>query len=846
MSIQNSGLNSDVAKRLLSEHGYNEIRKNESGKIIRMIWDQIRSPLTLVLIGTAILSLSINFLPGREGDIIDGILILAIVVLSAIAGFVQDYRAEKTIESLQNMSAPRAIVRRDGKETSVPVREIVPQDVIVLRAGDIVPADAKITVSSHISADESILTGESRNVDKVVGDTIFKGTTIQVGRGEAVVTRTGMSSKLGDIASSLQDIVEEPTPFQLEIKMLSRSILLFIGVIISVIFIFAFSKFGFFESVLFSVSLAVAAIPEGLPAVMAVVLALGAQAMMRKNALVRRLSAVESMGDVEVICTDKTGTITRNQMSVVSVYQNDHEIDLKKDDVSVINRQLLLCAGLCSNAKVVSTSDLKSESRYEGNQTEIAVLDFARRHLSSDDMESYSRIDEVPFTHEKKYTSVLCENENSSDKIVYALGAPEKILSKCDKYLDENGGESVLGDNERKKILSQYESYGNRALRVVAGAFKDSSSDELSDDDMTWLGLMALSDPPRDGVEQSVKEVYQAGIRIVMLTGDHPVTAEAIAKKIGLKSSGSVIGEELDCMNDKVLLERLDSGYNIFARISPFHKLRVLRALKKTYSSIAMTGDGVNDALALKQADVGIAMGVRGTEVAKEASDIILLDDRFSTIRDAICEGRRSIDNIKKFINYLAVSNIAEIGVLFIATVFMALNNPILSPAQILWINLITDGLPAIALGLDPSRPGIMKRKPRGVRSLIDLKLRLQIGAIGIKKIIILFATFLVLLPFGFYVASTALFTGFILYEFVRIATIRKQENMSLFANKWLIGALFVSLVLQLIVVYSPLNSFFGVVPLPAVAWWVLLLGVAIGYVSAIGITRIINSRFED
>lgn len=841
--INTAGLTAGEAQKLLSKYGFNELSKKKSRKVWHIVWEQISSPLTLILIGTAVVSLLISFVPGQKKDIIDGVLILSIVVLSAIAGFIQDYRAEKTIESLRKMAASRATVRRDGKEMSILAREVVPGDIVILRAGDVVPADAKLITSHHISLDESILTGESLNIDKRVGDDVSKGTTVQAGQGDARVMSTGMKSRIGRIATGLQEISEEETPFQLEMKKLSRVILWFIGAIIAVIFVFALTKFGLFESLLFSISLAVAAIPEGLPAVMAVVLALGARAMVRKHALVRRLNAVESMGDVEVICTDKTGTITKNQMSVVAVYQSGRELSVDKKEKNDINDQLLFCAALSNDAHVISG---ESGDLYEGSQTGIAVMKFASHFLTDDEIKNYSRIDEFPFTHERKSTSVLCENNESGERFVYSLGAPEKILDRCREAVNKEGKLIKLDEESRKNIIAKYNEYGARALRVLACSYKKTLDDSFDENNMVWLGLLAMTDPPREGVKQAIKEVYQAGIRVVMLTGDHPSTAQAVAEEVGLRSMGTITGEQLEQMDEGALESKLKENYNVFARISPFHKLRILRHLKKDYTSVAMTGDGVNDALALKQADIGIAMGVRGTEVAKEASDIILLDDHFSSIRDAVSEGRRSLDNIKKFINYLAVSNVAEIGVLFIATVFMSLKDPIMSPAQILWINLITDGLPAIALGLDPARPGLMKEKPRGTRPLIDTKLRWQIGAIGLKKIIILFVTFLVLLPLGLKVASTALFTGFILYEFVRIATIRVQENMSMFANKWLVLALGISLILQVVVIYSPLNKFFKVSPLPFIAWLALLIGVTIGYFSAIVITNLINAKFRD
>lgn len=838
-----AGLSTQVAHELLEQHGPNEITQEASKKVWRMIWEQVSSPLTIILIVTAVISIALSKIPGQSGDALDGMLILAIVVLSAVAGFVQNFRAEKTIESLRKMSAPHATVRRDGVEQTVPAREVVPEDIIILHAGDVVPADAELVVARHVSFNESVLTGESQQVNKKTGEEIFKGTTVMVGYAEAVVRQTGMHTKFGRIAVGLGNIAEEPSVFQTEIQRLSKNILWFVGGVVVVIFISAFIRFGLFESFLFSVSLAVAAIPEGLPAIMAVVLAMGAQAMVRKNALVRKLNAVESMGDVEVVCTDKTGTITQNNMNVVSVFADGVEHDATKRTIKKINQHIGYCATLCNNAQKIAQGDTVE---YEGSQTEIALRQFGDQFVLEDDRAEYARIDEIPFTHEQKFSSVLYEHTETHDRYIYTVGAPEQVIKQCSHIVGSDGKKHVLKKEDREALLEQYDIYARQALRVLACAYLPTKGDTCKTEGLIWLGLTAMADPPRKGVKQAIKDVYRAGIRIIMLTGDHAATAEAVAREVGITSTRTIIGDELETMDDATLHSALTMGCNIFARISPFHKLRILQMLRRDYRGIAMTGDGVNDALALKQADVGIAMGVRGTEVAKDASDIILLDDQFSTIRDAIREGRRSLDNIKKFINYLAVSNIAEIGVLFIATVFLTLSGPILEPVHILWINLITDGLPAIALGVDPAIPGIMKRKPRGKEPLIDIKLRWQIIAIGIKKIIILLATFWALTPLGHDVARSAIFTGFILYEFVRIATIRKQEGTPLLINKWLNGALGISLALQLAVLYTPLNTVFGVVPLPLTAWGILAIGVTIAYFGAIAITKIINARFKE
>lgn len=838
------GLDKNKASELLLKFGPNELEQSKRRGTGKILLDQLKSPLTLILLAVAMVSAGLSFLPGENGDIVDSLLIVIIVVLSVLAGFFQDWRAEKTIESLQKMSSPQVTVIRNGAEILIPDREVVPGDVVVLRAGDIIPADGHLLKADNFSVNESVLTGESESQDKKLGDEVFKGTTVQVGLGYLQVEKTGMKTKLGGIADTLQGIKKELTPFQKEIKRISYYILWFIAAIVVVIFLFSVFKFGLLLALLFSVSLAVAAIPEGLPAVMAVVLAIGAWEMVKRKALVRRLNAVESMGDVDVICTDKTGTLTKNEMSIAFINIGGQEFSSEVIPKNEAVEKILQIGGLCSKARQVINKDGKSI--YEGSQTEVAISKLVERFSDFARLPDFKIIKENFFTHESKTSGVLCEDLKQGKRFVFVMGAPEKLLEKCTLQYS-SAGLSELTARDREKLTKIFQDYAAKGLRVISFVFKEVSPESgYKEKDLVWLGLAAINDPVRPGIKEALKDVYQAGIRVIMLTGDYQLTAVTVAREVGIKSGGVITGEELEKMDDDQLKSKLKHDYNIFARISPFHKLRILKALRDDYSAIAMTGDGVNDALALQQADIGLAMGKKGTEVAKQASDIILLDDKFSTIRDAIREGRRSLNNIKKFINFLAVSNIAEVGVLFVATVFMTYSSPILEPVHILWINLITDGLPAIFLGLDPAQPNIMKEKPRRGKPLIDKKLRWQIGTIGLKKIFILFATFLLLMPLGWEVARTALFTGFILYEFVRIATIRKQENMPLNSNKPLLWVLLVSIIFQLVVIYTPLHKLFKVVPLPLTAWAVLLAGIILGYFSAIFIAKYINKKFSE
>lgn len=838
------GLSTIEARKLLVKYGPNTIQTSSSRKWFRILLQQFTSPVLLILIAAAIVSFAANYFSHNFGDIIDSILILIIVLLSALAGFFQDFKAEKTMEALVQLGEPQVLVIRSGRETKVPQAEIVPGDIIILSEGDIIPADASLLEAHYLSCDESILTGENRAVGKQSGDIVYRGTAVQVGRGVAKVIATGSQTKLGEIASALQSISPGVGVFERELKHLSSFLLKMIGIIVVIILAVGVVKFDFWQAFLLAVALAVAAIPEGLPAVLTVVLAMGAHAMAKKRALVRKLSAVESMGDIEVICTDKTGTLTRNEMQAVSLWQDGRLISVHglRGKIEPSLRQLILASLLANDVRV--SAGRKGAVQYFGEQTEVALVKMARP-IVKDQAAEFVRLDERPFSSDRKMMSVLVKH-NSGKLYLFSKGAPDVIITKSTHYLTADNKIRKLTEEQRRQINSHYRQLASQSLRLIGCAFKDVvDQDNFKEDRLVWLGMIALFDPPREEVRDALADTQRAGIRTIMLTGDHAATAAAVAEQVGLVSAGVISGPEIDKMSDKNLLNKLDKGVNIFARISPFHKLRILRLLQQRYHSVAMTGDGVNDALALKQADVGIAMGIKGTEVAKQASDIILLNDNFATIRDAIKEGRRSLDNIAKFVNYLSVSNLAEVGVIFISTLFFSLNEPILLPVHILWINLITDGAPALALGLDPARPNLMRQAPRRGRPLIDKRLKAIIGAIGLKKTLVLLVTFIVILPQGLAVARTALFTGFILYEFVRIASIRAQEKLKWYDNKWLLAALVLSLVLQLIIMYSPLHKFFQVEPLGLYPWLILLAGVVVGYFSAIYITKVIDNKFK-
>ncbi len=826
------GLTTKAAKERLEKYGENTIKREEKTSAFRLLLSQFLSPIIILLIFASLISFAVNFV--KHEDFFDSILILFIVFAAGIAGFIQDYKAERAVEALQKMATPNAKVIRDGREIKIKATEVVPGDLIVIEGGDVIPADAKI-IDGRLEVDESPLTGESKAVKKKPGDKIFSGCGVYAGRVIAKVFATGMNTEVGKIAGKMQEIKTEDTPFQLHMKKFTGKLVLITGLIIVITFIAGFDKYGPLMAGLVAVSLAVAAIPEDLPAVVTIALSLGARDMVKRNALVRRLAITESMGSVDVICTDKTGTLTKGEMEVSELWF------LKES--SAARDMAIDCCYYCNDSKAIFES---REKRWVGDETDVALKRFSKKkvkHLGG-------RIDEIPFTSERKMMSVICEMEN--EKIIFSKGAPEVIIGKCSKAA--NGEKITKLDRKLKnRILNKNRELASKGYRVLALAYK--KYEKPVEKNLTFVALVALSDPPRPEVKKAIKDCYSAGIRIMMITGDNPLTAKAIADEIGIKTASVVSGNDIDKMSEAELRETLDKGINIFARTSPFHKLRILEVLQKKKHVVAMTGDGVNDALALKKADVGISMGVKGTEVAKEASDIVLLDDNFATIRDAIKEGRRIFDNIRKFVDYLLTCNVAEVSVVFLTTLFLTLKYPILLPVQILWINLITDGLPALALSIDPARPDVMKRKPRKrAEGIINKKLALLIGGIGIKKSIVILGTFFISLALtnNIDIARTTLFTGFIMYEFVRIGVIRYNEKLASLkdwlANKFLFYSMLLSLILQLILIYTPVSRYFNVIPLGLVEWSILIggtiIGFALGILIACGVDRATREEY--
>lgn len=873
------GLSSAEADKRLKEYGENELREGEDISPLGIFISQFQDTLIYLLMLAALLSLAVGLLPEQDPQYIDAGLILLILLANGVFGFVQDYRAEKSMEALKEISSPDATVVRDGNKKTIDSREVVPGDVIALEEGDAVPADARLIKTNSLETNESSLTGESetvtKQVDKLPSDTpiaertnmVFKGTSAVRGRGRAVVVETGMETEMGDIAADILGAEDEATPFQKEVNELGKRI----GYgVVALILLVAITQFLFTSAtplsvVLVAATLAVAAVPEGLPAVVTLTLALGSRNMLEKNALVRRLPVVESLGSVDTIVTDKTGTLTENQMTVKRLWFGGEtyevtgtgtkvEGEFRQDDEAVDPeslKPLLRCGAYCNNSEEAHETD---DKEYIGDPTEIAVLVSAAK--AGIEKEEVERLREIPFSSERKRMTVVVDGESPK---AYMKGAPEVVMERCDRVLMD-GEPEELTEEMRSKILEENENFAGEALRVLGFAYKDISDTDADEEEMengmVFLGLQGMIDPPRDEVAGAVEDCRGAGIRVVMVTGDNLETAKAIGKQIGFDPEGALTGKDVEELSDEELQEVVEN-VEVFARVSPGHKVQILKALLRNGHNVAMTGDGVNDAPALRNADVGIAMGQRGTDVAKQASDIVLQDDNFATIRDAVAEGRGVFDNIRKFVNYLLSANAGEVLVVFLGVLLGTALFPdlfagkeealILTPVMLLWINLVTDGLPALALGADPKSEGILDRPPRpSDEPVINTRMMASILGIGaIMTVTGLVVFFQGLTGTENIVRSqTRLFTFLVAVEVVRIQVIRSRYDLPIFSNPWLIAAVALTLALQLLVVYTPLNVFFEVLPLSLGAWqWIGIAFVAF-LVLNLGMEKLLNRIF--
>ncbi|HXE91006.1 MAG TPA: cation-translocating P-type ATPase [Terriglobales bacterium] len=857
------GLTKSEAARRLAEHGPNELAERGAKSPWRILWDQLRATMVLVLLAAAAVSLLLR-------DYKDTVAILAIVILNTVLGFTQEHRAEQALAALRRLSRPSVRVRRDGRVRDVPAAHLVPGDIMLLEAGNAVAADARLIQVAGLRAQEAALTGESEPVEKqtdplavpelTIGDRsnmVFAGTTITYGRGEAVVVATGTHTELGRLAEMIQSIRPEPTPLQKRLDGLGKRLAVFALAVVAVIFALGLLRGEPVQQMLLTaVSLAVAAVPEGLPAVVTVTLALGAQRMLRRKALIRRLPAVETLGSVTVICTDKTGTLTESRITVTVLETSAGRLDLtphllRADDrtaLEVLRERpavtLLLAGGaLCSDAHLERAPDEPREYTALGDPTEAAlVVAAARLHLLKPQLEqALPRVAELPFDSDRKrmmtvhhvaakhgsasVTPALHSLEHAlagAPLVAFAKGAVDSLLGVSTQAWNE-GRMEPLDDDERARILAAAERLAAQGMRVLGVAFRPlpevPSELERAEAQFVFLGIVGMMDPPRPEVKEAVATCRRAGIRPVMITGDHPLTALHIAHEINLIDRGrAVTGLELTRMSEAELAQAVEE-VSVYARVSPAHKLEIVRALQSRGEVVAMTGDGVNDAPALKRADIGVAMGITGTDVAREAADMVLLDDNFATIVAAVREGRVIYDNIRKFIQYLMATNSSEIWVMFLAPL---LDMPLpLLPLQILWVNLVTDGLPALALAVEPAERDVMRRPP------VPPGQSLFAGGMGWHVLWVGLLIGALCLSAGYWRWSlndpawqTLVFTTLTFTQMANCLAIRSGRHslftVGVFSNPALLGAVALTLVLQLVVVYTPfLQPFFGTVDLP-------------------------------
>ena len=853
------GLTEEQVAEIRNQKGYNELQAAKKKNLFQRFLDQFKDFSIIVLIIAAIVSGIVGVSEG-EG-ITDTIIIMIVVIVNAIIGVAQESKAEKSLEALQKLSDHASKVIRNGNLQVVPARELVPGDIVVLDTGDYIPADLRIIEEANLKSQESSLTGESVPVEKTaeviedaeigIGDRknmLFSSSLVTYGRGKGIVVETGMTTEVGKIAGMISGTEKQETPLQQKLNKLGKT--LGIAAIVICVVIFVIGLLQGKEAIhmfMTAVSLAVAAIPEGLVAVSTIVLAIGVQKMVKRNAIVKRLPAVETLGSSTVICSDKTGTLTQNKMTVEKIFWNDATRDaenIPEDEIDEELKKLVYANMLCNDTKISKDGSLT------GDPTETALVDMAFK-LSFDPSVYYrtQRVQELPFDSERKLMTTV--NEVNGKYIVYTKGGIDELLKRCKSYEINNEIHEDIG-KYINKIREKNEEMAREALRVLGCAYKEidhiPSKEEMAtiENDLIFIGMVGMIDPPREEAKKAVEECKTAGIKVVMITGDHKITATAIAKKLGIleNEDEAITGAELEQMTDEDL-EKNVRKYSVYARVSPEHKVRIVKAWQKNGEVVAMTGDGVNDSPALKKADIGCAMGVVGTDVAKEAADVILTDDNFATVVSAVEEGRRIYDNILKVIQFLLSSNVGEIVVLFFATLLTPLfgkwfgvtdisSLEILLPIHILWINLVTDSLPALALAFDPANSDIMERKPvKPGKGIFTKGMTWRIVYQGVMIGLLTLAAFMIGLgttttPIDglsldeskIEVGQTMAFVTLAFSELVHVFNVRNNKKSvfktGIFNNMKLIGAVILSAILMLVILLIPgLREIFSIPVLP-------------------------------
>lgn len=857
-SSQN-GLTAEQAAAKLEEHGPNELREEEKKSFAAKLLDQFKDVLILILIGAAAVSAFV-------GEATDAIIILAIVVVNALLGLYQEGKAEKALEALKKMASPEAKVVREGKTVVLPSAQIVPGDIVILETGDIVPADLRLIESSNLKIDESSLTGESVAVDKFadavyeddqeLGDRenmAYTSTNVSYGRGKGIAVETGHNTEIGKIATTLSSYEDEMTPLQKKLaqlgKMLGIVVLVVCGIVFAVGLLYGNDLLEMFMT---AIALAVAAIPEGLPAIVTVVLSLGMGRMAERNAIVKKLLAVETLGTTTVICSDKTGTLTQNEMTVTKLYLDDTVLDVTgtgyspegaiQQDGQDVNDEavpslytLLSIATLTNDAKI---EEKEGMHRVLGDPTEGALITLASKKgmTPEEHVQKYPRVQELPFDSDRKMMTTFHDNFLDGKVVAFTKGAPDIILDRCTTWL-VNGEQRELTDADREKIMEQNSAFARSALRVLAYAIRsfdqapEHPDPEETEKDMTFVGLTGMIDPPREEAKEAIALCKKAGIVPVMITGDYKDTAYAIAEDLGMveHEDQAIMGRDLNGLSDEQMRE-LVKEKRVYARVSPDHKVRIVTALRENGEIAAMTGDGVNDALAIKRADIGISMGITGTDVAKNTADVILTDDNFASIVSAVNEGRIIYSNIKKFVFFLLSCNIGEILVVLVS-ILMNLPVPLL-PIQLLWLNLVTDSFPALALGVEPGEADIMEQPPRAPdEPIIDKEMRIGIALQAIA--IAVSVTFVYIRGLNHFAgnvdgARTMAFATLIMAELLRSYSTRSEHftlaKIGPFTNKTLVAGTAFSFVLMLVVMYVPfMQPLFHTVTMGFAEWaWIL------------------------
>ena len=894
------GLTTEEAQRRLKVYGPNQLEEKPRRTFAQMVWEQLRGFVILLLIGAAIVSAIL-------GEYVDAGAIITIVLLNTVLGVVQESRAEEALAALKRMAAPDSQVLRGGKRVTIPAPELVPGDIVFMEAGNYVPADVRLIEAVNLRVEEAALTGESVPVQKNAAATLaagaslgdrknsaFMGTVVNYGRGKGVVTSTGMHTQLGMIATMLQAVQEEQTPLQKKLDQLGKTLGIAALIVCGLVF-----TVGVVESIgaididlivglfMIAVSLAVAAVPEGLPAVVTVSLALGMQEMIKRHALIRRLSSVETLGSATVICSDKTGTLTQNEMTVTRLWADDTMVKVTGQGYTPVGDFLLgdkkvdlrefpairtaLWLGVLNNDAVLEESeneDGSREYRMVGDPTEGSILVAAYKAGGVTRLlnKSYPRTNEIPFDSDYKRMvtvhsvsdpsvedlSPFTDSDREGCYVIAVKGAPDVVLKLCKYYAPISGGEPVLLDEEKRtKIIAANDEMTHEALRVLGVAYRlvkalpEGTNREELEQDLVFVGLIGMIDPARPEVAPALETAYRAGIRTIMITGDYPNTARAIAESIGLLRAGHQVltGEQLETMSDEELKEEVKKT-DVYARVSPEHKLRIVNALQANGEVVAMTGDGVNDAPAIKQADIGVSMGITGTDVAKDTADMVLTDDNYVSIVSAVEQGRIIYSNIRKFVYFLISCNMAEILIIFLPTAIGALILPELTteqlsplvPIQLLWLNLVTDGAPALALSTEKGDPDIMDQPPRSPKEAI-INREMLVGVIF--QTIAISAVTLVAFWVGLHrdgasivdnleFAETMAFVTLSTSELIRAFTARSEHypllKMGVFSNKWMNLAVLASLAMVLLVVYVPfLNPIFKTQPLGWEQWQLIL-----------------------